>query len=166
MRGGTFRPHQQEDNLGIRPAHAGVNRPRRAFRGPYQNPPRTCGGEPASKVSAWLRLLSAPHMRGRTLYDYSVCKFPCIRPAHAGVNRKSAVLSDPAKHPPRTCGGEPLKLRSTVYVSVIRPAHAGVNPMQPTFLLLEEDPPRTCGGEPIMKNTRRVLKKSAPHMRG
>src|SRR6218665_1741037 len=133
------------------------------------NPPRTCGGEPGSGKTTTMEMLSAPHMRGGTLYSAAYAESEVIRPAHAGVNPQLSREVHGIHYPPRTCGGEPLyegflhvvvesapHMRGGTsgsgcisYAFCVRPAHAGVNPWQLHRHRGTRHPPRTGGGEPL-----------------
>src|SRR6218665_3949404 len=76
---------------------------------PNLHPPRTCGGEPRQPGPRPKHPRSAPHMRGRTLFIVLVTPGMYIRPAHAGVNLIYSACHPGYVHPPRTCGGEPLR---------------------------------------------------------
>ncbi len=91
----------------VRPAHAGVLRQRRAGGPAPRSPPRTRGGAPRIAELASATDWSAPHTRGCSGTATPPRSGRTVRPAHAGVLRRTRLTSRGRGGPPRTRGGAP-----------------------------------------------------------
>ena len=161
-------PHPVPDGghrPGISPAHAGNTRPSALGIQAARDQPRTCGEYSLQGTVPYLKMGSAPHMRGIRAHDLPFEVAGGISPAHAGNTDRNAENRTGLPDQPRTCGeyhfsaatlvqppgsaphmrGIPRPDDPVTWLGGISPAHAGNTASRDRFSAAAGDQPRTCG---------------------
>ena len=86
MRGSTLEGAVGLSEIGVYPAHAGIDRVGVTIMNPLQCLPRACGDRPESVAWELARAASTPRMRGSTLREKGVLAHHDVYPAHAGID--------------------------------------------------------------------------------
>ena len=136
-RNGVFAPHTRGSTVGVAqlltvvvvcPAHAGVYRSSIEGLPAPNRLPRTRGGLPCGFTSDNSKDLFAPHTRGSTRSMGQRVRYPGVCPAHAGVYLTSGTWRTLPLGLPRTRGGLPLTMASSMLSIEFAPHTRGSTP--------------------------------------
>ena len=134
-RGSTRPSHTLRRPCPLRPAHAGISpalAPSNVF---IAAPPRTRGDCPGPIYWSEAGGASAPHTRGLTLRGEDDGERHSVRPAHAGIDRRTCSRCWYICSTPCIRGGWPRNPFGQPVEPISRPAYAGIGRGYPTILL-------------------------------
>ena len=139
--------------------------------------PRTCGENKIHLFTSYLGIGSPPHLRGKRIKKRRNSLVKRITPAPAGKTFICYYVYDTDKDHPRTCGENPMTVKSKILepgspphlrgkhekgyrspdITRITPAPAGKTTFELVFIFRDKDHPRTCGENAVCSDTLKTI---------
>ena len=186
MRGWTARLAREVGDVGVVPAHAGMDRAPSRKSAPVTRCPRACGDGPDGDLDCQEMYELSPRMRGWTSSSRVAGMSSNVVPAHAGMDRYPIAMTNGANSCPRACGDGPnsdplapvcamLSPRMRGWTGswyevnkndVVVPAHAGMDRWTSAWRTPGRCCPRACGDGPRISGCGAQTPMLSPRMRG